>query len=86
MKGDGRRAVTVVDLQGTLEPSRPREAARPRPAPEPMKTRRQPGAKVRPCLGCGRPRWSTSPADRLHARCRVADAVEHKLVPPDGAA
>jgi hypothetical protein len=30
----------------------------------------RPRARVRPCLACGRPRISSSPADRFHKACR----------------
>jgi hypothetical protein len=32
----------------------------------------RPTPRVRPCLGCGRPRISTSASDRLHPKCRPA--------------
>ena len=31
----------------------------------------RPPARVRPCLKCGRPRISSSTADRLHDKCRA---------------
>lgn len=58
-----------------------------RAEPPAFTTRRVRGAKVRPCLGCGRPRWSTSPADRVHAACRREGEAEGErggLVHPGG--
>jgi hypothetical protein len=40
-------------------PDRPRASWKPRPT-------------IRACLACGIPRMSTSPSDRMHARCRPA--------------
>jgi hypothetical protein len=42
----------------TRPPARPRASWRP-------------PAKIRPCMICNRPRVSTSPADRMHATCRL---------------
>lgn len=48
----------------TLKPTTPPPT---RPSPS-----WRPRAKIRPCLGCGRPRISTSASDRLHPACRPA--------------
>ena len=48
------------------------------PAKAAVVTRRRKG-KVRPCLRCGRPRWSASPGDRFHAKCRPQGEPEHTL-------
>lgn len=53
---------------------------RPRP---PVVTWRPRTGKVRACTVCGVPRWSMSPADRLHVRCR-REGERAGLVHPGG--
>lgn len=88
MKGDGRRRYWLVDdgdgskievlpvpQQRTDHPDMgqpPTPVKKRRASAAAVVIRRKPGAKVRPCLRCSRPRWSTSPSDRLHPKCRPA--------------
>lgn len=85
MKGRPRRYWVVDDDDGSRievlpvpqqrtdmgQPPTPVQKRRASAAPVVL-IRRKPGSKVRPCLRCGRPRWSTSAADRLHPKCRPA--------------
>ena len=63
-------------LRDMVPASHPAEKPMRDESPRPRASRSAPRAswrqlpKVRPCLGCGRPRLSRGASDRLHAQCR----------------
>lgn len=70
MKGR-RRQFFVVDHGARMDTTTGARPVNP-PAPAPARTSWRPKPRVRPCLRCGRPRLSSSAADRLHPQCRPA--------------
>src|SRR5687767_12838021 len=87
-----RRADIVVDsrdrdprLAAPHAPA-PRRTAATSPTTPTVRTWRKKGARVRPCLRCGRPRWSSSPSDRFHPKCKPDGGAEHSISSDERAA